>query len=362
MIAGALQTYASGVQASMVVTGGLSYPIQVQVDPTKLSGSAIAPEPPHLFAAPRDHGPTRAAGKLQAEPGAGERQQVQPCLHGKPHHHHEAGRSPHPRREEQDRPGPADVRAAGRRVECHDQQPLQSRHPCRPADHDRPAHVPSGAFPRVPRDGRPVQLLAISHLPAPARAACPGRRPPPGVRAGRRVGHLRNDGHAHAHRLIREERHPVPGLRRGAHREDALPGRPDRSGAASLPAHHHDHHDGARDQLPAHPGQGGRIRVRQEHGSGHAGRNRVLRRPDFLRRAGSLLPVREKTGACSRPGRVCTIGEHAAGKKPRGSRSVHALRSERKHHLPRPPVGQEGWRHPHRYRGAGVGRGNRRAP
>ncbi len=38
VIAGALQTYASGVQASMVVTGGLSYPIQVQVDPTKLSG------------------------------------------------------------------------------------------------------------------------------------------------------------------------------------------------------------------------------------------------------------------------------------------------------------------------------------
>jgi HAE1 family hydrophobic/amphiphilic exporter-1 len=34
----ALQTYASGVQASNVVTGGLSYPIQVQADPTKLSG------------------------------------------------------------------------------------------------------------------------------------------------------------------------------------------------------------------------------------------------------------------------------------------------------------------------------------
>ncbi|HVO39706.1 MAG TPA: efflux RND transporter permease subunit [Spirochaetia bacterium] len=39
MIAGALQTYASGVQASNVVTGGLSYPIQVQADPTSLSGA-----------------------------------------------------------------------------------------------------------------------------------------------------------------------------------------------------------------------------------------------------------------------------------------------------------------------------------
>jgi HAE1 family hydrophobic/amphiphilic exporter-1 len=34
----ALQTYASGAQASNVVTGGLSYPIQVQADPTTLSG------------------------------------------------------------------------------------------------------------------------------------------------------------------------------------------------------------------------------------------------------------------------------------------------------------------------------------
>ena len=38
MIGSALQTYASGVQASTVVTGGLSYPIQVQADPTALSG------------------------------------------------------------------------------------------------------------------------------------------------------------------------------------------------------------------------------------------------------------------------------------------------------------------------------------
>jgi len=38
-IATALQTYASGVQASNVMTGGLSYPIQVQADPTALSGS-----------------------------------------------------------------------------------------------------------------------------------------------------------------------------------------------------------------------------------------------------------------------------------------------------------------------------------
>jgi len=37
-IAGALQTYASGTQASNVVTGGLSYPIQVLADPTTLSG------------------------------------------------------------------------------------------------------------------------------------------------------------------------------------------------------------------------------------------------------------------------------------------------------------------------------------
>ncbi|HET6452033.1 MAG TPA: efflux RND transporter permease subunit, partial [Spirochaetia bacterium] len=38
MIAGSLQTFASGTQASNVVTGGLSYPIQVQADPTTLSG------------------------------------------------------------------------------------------------------------------------------------------------------------------------------------------------------------------------------------------------------------------------------------------------------------------------------------
>jgi HAE1 family hydrophobic/amphiphilic exporter-1 len=38
MVAADLQTYASGVQASTVVTGGLSYPIQVQADPTSLSG------------------------------------------------------------------------------------------------------------------------------------------------------------------------------------------------------------------------------------------------------------------------------------------------------------------------------------
>jgi HAE1 family hydrophobic/amphiphilic exporter-1 len=38
MIASALQTYTSGVQASSVVSGGLSYPIQVQADPTTLSG------------------------------------------------------------------------------------------------------------------------------------------------------------------------------------------------------------------------------------------------------------------------------------------------------------------------------------
>jgi len=38
MIASDLQTYASGVQASTVVSGGLSYPIQVQADPTTLSG------------------------------------------------------------------------------------------------------------------------------------------------------------------------------------------------------------------------------------------------------------------------------------------------------------------------------------
>ena len=38
MIAQTLQTYTSGTQASNVVTGGLSYPIQVQADPTALSG------------------------------------------------------------------------------------------------------------------------------------------------------------------------------------------------------------------------------------------------------------------------------------------------------------------------------------
>ncbi len=38
MVGDDLQTYTSGVQASTVVTGGLSYPIQVQADPTTLSG------------------------------------------------------------------------------------------------------------------------------------------------------------------------------------------------------------------------------------------------------------------------------------------------------------------------------------
>ncbi|HEY9594986.1 MAG TPA: efflux RND transporter permease subunit [Spirochaetia bacterium] len=38
MIATALQTYATGTQAANVVSGGLSYPIQVQADPTTLSG------------------------------------------------------------------------------------------------------------------------------------------------------------------------------------------------------------------------------------------------------------------------------------------------------------------------------------
>ncbi len=37
-IAQALETYTSGTQASNVVTGGLSYPIQVQADPTAISG------------------------------------------------------------------------------------------------------------------------------------------------------------------------------------------------------------------------------------------------------------------------------------------------------------------------------------
>jgi HAE1 family hydrophobic/amphiphilic exporter-1 len=38
-IAGDLQTYASGVQASTLVSGGWSYPIEVQADPTTLSGA-----------------------------------------------------------------------------------------------------------------------------------------------------------------------------------------------------------------------------------------------------------------------------------------------------------------------------------
>jgi hydrophobic/amphiphilic exporter-1 (mainly G- bacteria), HAE1 family len=37
-LASALQTYTSGTQASNVVAGGLSYPIQVQIDPINLSG------------------------------------------------------------------------------------------------------------------------------------------------------------------------------------------------------------------------------------------------------------------------------------------------------------------------------------
>ncbi len=41
-IAGALQTYASGTQASSVITGGLSYPIQVEADPAGLiSGQSL---------------------------------------------------------------------------------------------------------------------------------------------------------------------------------------------------------------------------------------------------------------------------------------------------------------------------------
>jgi HAE1 family hydrophobic/amphiphilic exporter-1 len=39
-IAAALQTFTSGTQASNVVTGGISYPIQVQADPTTISGGA----------------------------------------------------------------------------------------------------------------------------------------------------------------------------------------------------------------------------------------------------------------------------------------------------------------------------------
>jgi HAE1 family hydrophobic/amphiphilic exporter-1 len=38
-IANLLQTYTSGTQASNVVTGGVGYPIMVQIDPTALSGS-----------------------------------------------------------------------------------------------------------------------------------------------------------------------------------------------------------------------------------------------------------------------------------------------------------------------------------
>ncbi len=37
-VAGALQTYTTGLQASNVITGGLSYPIQVMADPTAISG------------------------------------------------------------------------------------------------------------------------------------------------------------------------------------------------------------------------------------------------------------------------------------------------------------------------------------
>jgi HAE1 family hydrophobic/amphiphilic exporter-1 len=38
MIAQVLQTYTSGTQASNVITGGLSYPIEVQIDPVYMSG------------------------------------------------------------------------------------------------------------------------------------------------------------------------------------------------------------------------------------------------------------------------------------------------------------------------------------
>ena len=81
----------------------------------------------------------------------------------------------------------------------------------------------------------------------------------------------------------------------------------DRVRAAALPPDHHDHHDGARDQLPAHPGKGGRLRVRARNGNRHAGRNPLLRRPHLLRRARRLLPLRAKAGACSR-----TVGPGAA--------------------------------------------------
>ncbi len=37
-VAQALQTYTTGTQASNVITGGISYPIQVQADPTTISG------------------------------------------------------------------------------------------------------------------------------------------------------------------------------------------------------------------------------------------------------------------------------------------------------------------------------------
>ena len=177
MIAGALQTYASGVQASTVVTGGLSYPIQVQADPTTLSGAQSLLNLPIYSPLLQTTVQVGPAGNLQADPGPREPQQVQPRLHGKPHHHPQAHGASHPDHEEQDHRGPGERGAARGRPDPHDEQPLQPRCPCRATGHHGSAHVPPGALPCVPRDGRPVQLLALPHLPAPAGAPCPDRRP-----------------------------------------------------------------------------------------------------------------------------------------------------------------------------------------
>ena len=65
-LADALQTYTSGTQASTVQTGGLSYPIVVQVEPTSLSRAQSLLNMPVYSSTLQTHdagGPARAASR-----------------------------------------------------------------------------------------------------------------------------------------------------------------------------------------------------------------------------------------------------------------------------------------------------------
>ena len=81
MVAADLQTYASGVQASTVVTGGLSYPIEVQSRPHEPFRRSVAEQPAYLCSIAADDDPGRPAGNVCSESGAGHPKQIQPPVH-----------------------------------------------------------------------------------------------------------------------------------------------------------------------------------------------------------------------------------------------------------------------------------------